>query len=200
MAIAALSLTLALATAVPEAADRPPPPAEGIGERIAAAARAQVGRTLHYDPAYRRLDYPAGDLPIQVGVCADVVVRALREVGLDLQEVVHEDMKRNFRAYPQLWGLRGADPNIDHRRVANLMTYFKRQGHELGRKAEYAPGDIVAWRLEDGRLHMGIVSDRRASPGRYLMVHNIGAGAQEEDVLDAFTILARYRIERSDGR
>ncbi|HHE5722263.1 TPA: DUF1287 domain-containing protein, partial [Pseudomonas aeruginosa] len=115
-------------------------------QRLVDAARAQVGVTLGYDPAYRQLDYPGGDVPLQTGVCTDVVVRALRGQGLDLQKAVHEDMRRHFAAYPQQWGMKGTDRNIDHRRVPNLMTWFSRQGLALtpSRDASaYRAGDIV---------------------------------------------------------
>jgi len=160
---------------------------------LVAAARDQVGRTTLYDPAYRRLVYPLGDLPIERGVCTDVVIRALRGLGIDLQQRVHEDMQRNFRAYPQTWGLARPDTNIDHRRVPNLATYFKRQGMALA-PGDYRAGDIVTWMLPGNLPHIGIVSDR-ADPasGRPLIIHNIGAGAQEEDMLTAYPITGHFR-------
>ncbi|MEG6659664.1 DUF1287 domain-containing protein, partial [Pseudomonas aeruginosa] len=112
----------------------------------------------------RQLDYPGGDVPLQTGVCTDVVVRALRGQGLDLQKAVHEDMRRHFAAYPQQWGMKGTDRNIDHRRVPNLMTWFGRQGLALAPSRDasaYRAGDIVAWRLDNGLLHIGVLSDRR---------------------------------------
>jgi uncharacterized protein YijF (DUF1287 family) len=163
------------------------------GAAIARAAAAQVGVTVDYDPAYRRLDYPGGDVPRDRGVCTDVVVRALRAVGLDLQVAVHEDMRRHFAAYPQLWELRGPDRNIDHRRVPNLMTFFSRSGKRLRPGASYEPGDLVAWRLPNGLHHIGIVAEQRAPAGHRLVVHNIGSGARLEDVLFAFEELGHYR-------
>ena len=165
---------------------------------IVKAARAQVGVTLIYDPAYRSLRYPGGDLPAERGVCTDVVIRALRAARLlDLQKSVHEDMAAHWNAYPHAFGLSHPDASIDHRRVPNLMTWFKRGGHQLtitGAAADYLPGDIVAWTLRPGVLHVGIVSDRRAVSGAPLIVHNIGAGAREEDILFHYAIIGHYRL------
>lgn len=165
------------------------------------AAHAQVGVTRHYDGAYVRLDYPGGDLPVERGVCTDVVIRALRAAGVDLQREVHEDMRRDFSAYPPLWGLARPDRNIDHRRVPNLETWFRRAGHALpvGQAAgDFQPGDIVSWRLPNGLPHIGLVSDRVAADGsgRRLVVHNIGAGARVEDVLFAWAPVGHFRILR----
>jgi uncharacterized protein YijF (DUF1287 family) len=187
---AAAALALALAAA----------PASGepsFGERLAAAALAQVGVTLHYDPAYARIAYPNGDVPLARGVCSDVVVRAFRRQGVDLQQLVHEDMRAHFAVYPQKWGLRRPDPNIDHRRVPNLQTFFARRG--LARPAsrdprDYAAGDLVAYTLPGGLPHIGVVSTRSTGDGaRPLLVHNIGAGAQLEDVLFAWEVVGHYR-------
>ena len=164
---------------------------------LVTAAREQVGVTLTYDPAYRRLGYPNGDVPLNTGVCTDVVIRALRQQGLDLQQAVHQDMRANFRLYPKNWGLSRPDSNIDHRRVPNLMTWFKRQGWALplGQDAErYRPGDIVTWDLGGGLTHIGIISDRQAGSGVPLVLHNIGRGTQEEDILFSFKITGHYRI------
>ncbi|MFP6847070.1 MAG: DUF1287 domain-containing protein [Pseudomonas sp.] len=166
-------------------------------QRLVQDARSQVGVTLGYDPAYRRLSYPLGDVPLNTGVCTDVVIRALRRQGLDLQQAVHKDMRANFRLYPQSWGLSRPDRNIDHRRVPNLMTWFKRQGwsQPLSQAASgYRAGDIVTWDLGGGLTHIGIVSDRQASSGAPLVLHNIGRGTQEEDILFAFKITGHYRI------
>ena len=163
---------------------------------IAQAALDQVGVTTSYDPSYRRLDFPNGDVPIDTGVCADVVVRALRHVGIDLQSEVNADMRAHFAAYPQNWGLTKPDRNIDHRRVPNLRRWFERRGWSLGVSddaGDYQPGDLVSWRLADGRPHIGVVSSRRGAGGRLLVVHNIALGAREEDVLFAWTITGRYR-------
>ncbi len=160
-------------------------------------AYQQIGQTTLYDPSYVSLAYPGGDVPIERGVCSDVVVRAFRKSGVDLQALVHEDMKKHFSAYPNLWGLKGPDTNIDHRRVPNLMTYLKRMGKELPITQEakdYQPGDIVVWRLPNGLLHTGIVISEKAEGGsRPLIIHNIGVGAQKEDVLFEFEIKGHYR-------
>ena len=164
-----------------------------------AAARSQIGVTTSYDPAYRKIGYPNGDVPADTGVCADVIVRALRKQNADLQQLVHEDMRANFSAYPKIWGLSKPDKNIDHRRVPNLCTYFKRAGKSVPittNAADYKPGDIVAWNLRPkGSLpHIGIVSDRRAADGTPLVIHNIGSGVKEENVLLAFKITGHYRL------
>lgn len=163
---------------------------------LARAARLQVGVTLIYDGSYQRLDYPGGDVPIERGVCTDVVVRAYRRLGVDLQQRVHEDMRSHFSVYPGNWGLRRPDRNIDHRRVPNLATYFSRHGQSLGIRgvdADFLPGDLVTWRLSNGLPHIGIVSERLAESGRPLILHNIGAGAREEDVLREYTLTGHYR-------
>ena len=168
---------------------------DGVALRLVQAARAQVGVTLGYDGSYRRLDYPGGDVPMETGVCTDVVVRAFRALGFDLQVAVHEDMRAHFARYPQSWGLRRPDRNIDHRRVPNLETWLRRQGAALGASedpADYQPGDIVSWRLPGDLPHIGIVSDRHID-GRPLILHNIGAGTHEEDVLFAYRIEGHFR-------
>lgn len=169
--------------------------------RVLAAAHAQVGVTLEYDGRYERLDYPGGDVPAERGVCTDVVIRALRAGGLDLQQAIHEDMRRDFAAYPALWGLSRPDRNIDHRRVPNIETWARRAGHALpatGNPADYQPGDLVSWRLPNGLPHIGLVSDRRAADGsgRWLVVHNIGAGTRVEDMLLAWPPVGHFRIFR----
>jgi uncharacterized protein len=152
-----------------------------------------------YDNQYRKIGYPGGDVPANVGVCSDVAIRAYRGVGIDLQRLVHEDMQKNFAAYPKLWGLGGTDKNVDHRRVPNLRTFFGRHGTvlKISRDArDYRPGDIVTWNLrQSGSLpHIGIVTGR-ISPanGRPLVMHNIGGGQVLEDVLFAYTITGHYR-------
>lgn len=152
----------------------------------ARAAERQVGVTVVYDPSYVQLKYPGGDVPLERGVCADVIVRAFRDVGVDLQRELHEDMQAHFRAYPKMWGLASPDKNIDHRRVPNLMTFFARRGKTV--RDAYQAGDVVAWRLPGGLYHIGIV----AADGR-LMVHNIGRGAQKEDVLNQYEVIGHYR-------
>lgn len=155
-----------------------------------------MGRTTGYDPSYVQLEYPRGDVPISTGVCSDVVVRAFRDVGVDLQVRVHEDMAEHFSAYPKKWGLTRPDRNIDHRRVPNLQKYFTRQGDSrkvTRRGADYWPGDVVTWSVE-GLPHIGIVARTPTPDGaRFLVTHNIGAGAQTEDVLFAYPITGHYR-------
>jgi uncharacterized protein YijF (DUF1287 family) len=162
------------------------------------AAAAQIGVTLYYDPAYTRIAYPGGDVPTERGVCTDVVIRAYRGIGVDLQQRVHEDMRAAWAAYPKLWGLRSTDRNIDHRRVPNLATFFARHGRTLPVSQTdasiYAPGDIVTWRLASGVPHIGLVSAQRRD-GRPLIVHNIGAGTQREDMLFDYVITGHYRYE-----
>jgi uncharacterized protein len=165
---------------------------------LVAAARAQVGVTLFYDPSYQQIAYPMGDVAPERGVCSDVVIRAFRVVGIDLQQELHGDMARHFNAYPKIWGLAKPDANIDHRRVPNLATWFSRQGYALPvgeEAAEYRPGDIVAWTLDGGQPHIGIVSDRWSGDGvRPLVIHNIGGGAREEDVLFEYQITGHFRV------
>lgn len=169
---------------------RPSPP-------LVAAARAQVGVVRVYDPAYVRLSYPGGDVAPDRGVCTDVVIRALRVQGVDLQRSVHEDMRANFAAYPSLWRASATDRSIDHRRVPNLRRWFERQGWSQpvsADAADYRAGDVVTWDLGRGQTHIGIVSDRRSRDRRRpLILHNIARGTQEEDVLFAYTVTGRYR-------
>ena len=160
------------------------------------AALDQVGKTTGYDPSYQKIEYPNGDVPIETGVCSDVIVRAFRKGGIDLQKDLHEDMKDNFSAYPTRWGLKGPDANIDHRRVPNLRTYFTRKGKSLsvdGGSETFLPGDIVTWDLGFGTDHIGIVVNVWYKPTqRFLIVHNMGA-ARMEDVLFAWKITGHYR-------
>ncbi len=160
------------------------------------AARRQVGVTLRYDSQYTRIRYPGGDVPMDRGVCTDVVVRAYRQLGLDLQVLVHEDMSRAWAVYPKKWRLPGPDSNIDHRRVLNLAKFFSRHAQSLPISHDakaYLPGDVVTWLLPLGATHIGLVSDRRTWRGVPLVIHNIGAGAREEDTLFDFTITGHYR-------
>jgi uncharacterized protein YijF (DUF1287 family) len=161
-------------------------------------AIAQAGVTTSYDPAYVALDYPGGDVPQNTGVCSDVVVRAFRKAGIDLQKEIHEDMKAARSDYPVKWGATSVDANIDHRRVLNLMAYFRRHGKSLTVNydpADYQPGDIVAWDLTNGIDHIGIVINMLSnSEDHYLIIHNIGAGTRVEDVLFNWTIKGHYRF------
>jgi len=165
--------------------------------KFVAAAVAQHGETVYYDPSYVKLSYPNGDVSKDRGVCSDVVIRAVRGVGIDLQVALHEDMRAHWSAYPKLWNLRRPDANIDHRRVANLMTYLERSGDALrvsNKVGSYRPGDLVAWKLDSGRLHIGVITDQLAPSRNPLMAHNIGAGVQLEDVLFGWKIIGHYRV------
>ena len=162
--------------------------------QIAESAMEQVGITLYYSSEYRKLGYPNGDFPMDRGVCTDVVIRAFRKIGVDLQKEVHEDMVQHFEEYPKIWKLKSPDSNIDHRRVPNLMKYFSRKGKSISLDDSYLPGDIVAWLLRSGNFHIGIVSTE-IIPGKkhYFITHNIGDGAKKEDVLYAYKIIGHYR-------
>ncbi len=155
--------------------------------------------SVRYDGSYRKISYPMGDVPADVGVCSDVIVRAYRGIDIDLQQLVHEDMKKNFSVYPKIWGLSGTDPNIDHRRVPNLRTFFKRHGKSLSisdNPNDYKPGDLVTWNLNsNGSLpHIGIVTNQYSSDEkRPLIMHNIGMGQVLEDMLFDYEITGHYR-------
>lgn len=167
------------------------------GNSLSDCALALTKQKVTYDPSYFSIDYPNGDVPSDKGVCTDVVIRAYRQVGIDLQKEVHEDMEAHFNVYPKIWGLKRTDTNIDHRRVPNLMTFFKRKGAEktISNKAEdYLPGDVVCWRLSGGATHIGIVVNKKSRySNRYLIVHNIGGGQVLEDCLFDFEIIGHYR-------
>jgi hypothetical protein len=146
---------------------------------------------------YYNIPYPNGDIPSDRGVCTDVVIRAYRLLGIDLQQKVHEDMTKYFHFYPKIWALKRTDKNIDHRRVPNLMLYFTRYGKSVALSnvaKDYQPGDIVCWNLGGGTTHIGIVSTRKAPSGRFLIVHNIGAGQVLEDCLFSYTMIGHYRV------
>ena len=188
-----LPVLLALAATLPLRADFPEP-----AIKLVAAARSQIGVTTIYDPAYVKLPYPAGDVPEDRGVCTDVVIRAFRAMGLDLQRLVHEDMARAFSKYPQQWGLKSPDANIDHRRVPNLMRFFERAGKKIAvtkNPADYRPGDIVSCIIPGNLAHIMLVCDAAspADPKRFQIIPNIGAGAQMEDRLFDFEITGHYR-------
>ena len=210
----ALALLAAL-IAAPATAQTAKP---GFTGRLIAAAVARIAKTVTYDPAYVPLAYPGGDVPGDRGVCTDVVIRAYRALGLDLQKLVHEDMAQAFKSYPGRWGLSRPDPNIDHRRVPNLRRFFTRHGQALPVSltgTDYNPGDLVTWDIvrpfsdtrmgdapKNGRLvfgrkpHIGIVTNRMSADAqRPMVVHNIGAGTVLEDMLFGFQITGRYRFE-----
>ena len=173
------------------------PTISATGLALAKAAAAQIGQTIDYDGSYVPLPYPGGDVPLRTGVCADVVIRSLRAEGVDLQKELHEDMQAAFDDYPHYWDLTQPDANIDHRRVPNLERYFERSGKSLPLSrdpADFEPGDFVSWRLDGGQPHIGIVSDQRSADGlRPLIVHNIGAGTQLEDVLFEWKMSGHFR-------
>lgn len=167
--------------------------------KLVTAAKARTLVNVRYDGRYIRIPYPNGDVPNAIGVCTDLVVRAYRKVGIDLQQRVHEDMRANFMRYPskRIWGLNHPDPNIDHRRVPNLQVFFGRFGESLGASGnptDYVPGDLVTWMLPGNLPHIGIVSDRRSADGkRPLIIHNIGAGPKIEDMMFDYPITGHYR-------
>ncbi|MDO5770028.1 MAG: DUF1287 domain-containing protein [Psychrobacter sp.] len=162
---------------------------------LVASARQQIGVTVRYDPAYSKLSFPNGDVPIDRGVCTDVVVRAYRSLGLDLQALVNADMKKAWDEYPKIWDLSQPDSNIDHRRVPNLQTFFARHDAKLpisDKGSDYLAGDLVTWKVL-GRPHIGIVSNRRLANDTPLIIHNIGRGTEESDILFEYPISGHYR-------
>jgi uncharacterized protein len=169
--------------------------------QLIAAAREQVGVTTIYDPSYVALAFPGGDIAPDRGVCTDVVVRAMRDGwGVDLQLAVNRDMTADFAAYPRTWSLTKTDRNIDHRRVANLVTFLTRMGAsqpvDVSEPTPFLPGDLVTWELPGNLDHIGIVSDQRSADGtRPLILHNIGAGAQEEDILLTYPMTGHFRVD-----
>lgn len=166
------------------------------GDKLARDAKKQIGVTVSYDPAYRKLDFPRGDVPQDTGVCTDVVIRAYRLQNIDLQQLIHVDMTANGSAYPKIWGLKSTDKNIDHRRVPNIETYLSHHGKTLSTsdKASFQAGDIVSWRLPNGNLpHIGIVSDKVAADGTPFIIHNIGRGTIEGNILFAYPIHKHFR-------
>lgn len=175
-----------------------PPRERGLADKLVIGAREEVKKQVRYDPSYQRIDYPGGDVPPEVGVCTDVVVRAYRHADIDLQQLVHEDMTANFDLYPQNWGLKGPDPNIDHRRVPNLVKFMQRHGDSLtievekDNLSEWQWGDVVFWKYPNGLDHCGIVSDRKNARGIPLVIHNAGM-ALEEDCLTRWEITGHFR-------
>jgi len=163
---------------------------------------AAIDRTMHqvvYDPKYVNIKYPMGDVPANTGVCTDVVIRSYRKLGIDLQQRVHEDMRKHFRKYPakKIWGSKKPDSNIDHRRVYNLQTFFERHGESLeitDDAKDYRPGDLVTWQITPKFPHIGVVVNVGTSdPDRYMVSHNIGEGPKIDDILFAFPITGHYR-------
>lgn len=172
--------------------------ADAFAKKLVEAAREQTKQQVVYDGSYVSITYPMGDVPADRGVCTDVIIRAYRQQGIDLQQLVHEDMKQRFSTYPNHWGLTRPDPNIDHRRVPNLQTFFKSHGSEVTiseNAADYKPGDIVTWMLPGNLPHIGLVSDKYSQDNaRPLIIHNIGAGPKEEDALFDYRITGHYRF------
>jgi uncharacterized protein YijF (DUF1287 family) len=168
--------------------------------QLADSALTLTKQQVIYDPSYFNISYPNGDIPSGKGVCTDVVIRAYRKLGIDLQKEIHEDMTANFNEYPKNWRLSRTDKNIDHRRVPNLMTFFARHG-EIKKisqiPADYEAGDIVCWDLGKGTVHIGIVSNKlSADEKRKLIIHNIGAGQVMEDCLFKFKIIGHYSYKK----
>ena len=167
-----------------------------MSEALVTAAHERTQQNIIYDPSYRSMEYPMGDVPAHTGVCTDVIIRSYRKLGIDLQALVHEDMAQNFAAYPDVWGLSKPDTNIDHRRVPNLQTFFARQNASLpatNDPGDYQPGDVVTWMLPGNLPHTGIVVDKNAPDGVPLIVHNIGHGPKLENIQFSFPISGHYR-------
>jgi uncharacterized protein len=194
------ALTLLLACTLSFPPPRPIPARQSQNEqflpRLLAAAHERTTHTIRYEPAYVHIVYPNGDVPADTGVCTDEIIRIYRAVGIDLQQLVHEDMQQNRAAYPRFGNYGGTDTNIDHRRVPNLTVFFARKGKSLpitNRTEDYAPGDLVTWDLGGNVPHIGIVVDTKSpQSGRYLIVHNIGRGPKMEDVLFDWKITGHY--------
>ena len=169
-------------------------------QQLADSAFTLTHKRVTYDPGYYAIDYPNGDIPQDKGVCTDVIIRAYRKLGIDLQKEVHLDMKANFGKYPDHWGLTTTDKNIDHRRVPNLMKFFERHGETIAisnQSEDYAPGNIVCWNLGGGVTHIGIVANKKSRDGkRPLIVHNIGAGQVAQDCLFDYKIIGHYRFKK----
>jgi len=169
-------------------------------ENLADSALTLTRQQVQYDSRYFTISYPNGDVPAHLGVCTDVIIRAYRKMGIDLQKEVHEDMKANFDKYPKIWKLTQPDRNIDHRRVPNLMVFFSRHGivkNISTDSKDYLPGDIVCWNLGGSVTHIGLVSKKKSEDGqRYLIVHNIGGGQVLEDCLFSYKIIGHYQYKK----
>ncbi len=170
--------------------------------KLSDAAIELTSQQVQYDPSYFSITYPNGDVPANKGVCTDVIIRAYRKLGTDLQKEVHEDMRKIFQLYPNLWGLKQTDKNIDHRRVPNLIKYFERHGVTLKKSktpSDYEPGDVVTWDLGKGIGHIGIVINKKsADNNRHLIVHNIGNGQEVSDCLFSYPVTGHYRYKPKD--
>jgi len=154
-------------------------------------------KTWWYDPAYYKISYPNGDVP-SGGACTDVIIRVLRENGMDLQQLIHEDMLAHFDEYPHKWGLTAPDANIDHRRVPNIMKYFERMGYSKPTTYnlnDYKPGDIITWMLSPGTTHIGIYLENGD------VYHNMGPQARiDRNFLFEHQIIGHYNIKKYDTR
>ena len=185
--LALLFLLSALSLAVGQA---------NFAEQLSNAAIELTSQNVEYDPSYFSIDYPNGDVPQNKGVCTDVIIRAYRQLDIDLQKEVHEDMSNNFSKYPNNWGLTATDKNIDHRRVPNLMAFFARKGTAKSisiNSTDYLPGDIVCWNLGGGTTHIGLIVNKKSQDNnRYLIVHNIGGGQVLADCLFDYKIIGHY--------
>ncbi len=189
------ALLVAVAGAQPAERDKA---RQEFTRRLVAAAIERASHHVRYVSTYVSIPYPGGDVPADTGVCSDEIIRSYRAVGVDLQKEVHEDMVRDYSAYPRKWKWLQFHPdaNIDHRRVPNLMVFFSRKGSSLSisnRSEDYLPGDLVTWNLAGDLPHIGIVVSRKADSGRYMVMHNIGAGPEIEDVLFRWKIIGHYR-------
>jgi len=186
--------TVLLMLFAPTLAQTEPPP---LTDQIVDAAIERTTHAVIYDGSYHRLDYPGGDVPDHIGVCTDVVIRVYRAVNIDLQGLVHQDMTAHFNEYPQLWGLRRPDPNIDHRRVPNLQVFLRRQGADVPASdlaSDYYPGDLVTWMLPGNLPHIGVVvTSASEDPSTPRIVHNIGNGPEIDDALFRYPITGHYR-------
>lgn len=173
-----------------------------VPDLILLGARNEVINGTRYDASYVSIDYPGGDVDSDSGACTDVVIRALRHAGIDLQQLIHEDMRENFHLYPDNWGLNAPDTNIDHRRVPNQMLFFERFGTALslqveGHLQEWEWGDVVYWRFANGREHCGVISDRTRRDGVPLVIHNAGI-AREENCLQRWEIIGHFRYPKAE--
>ena len=171
-----------------------------FAEKLSNAAISIIDDKVVYTPNYVSIKYPNGDVPAKTGVCTDVVIRAYRKLGIDLQKEVHEDMKANFSKYPKTWGLTKTDTNIDHRRVPNLEVFFERKGEILKvteNASDYKTGELVTWMINGKLPHIGIVTHLKSEDGkRNLIVHNVGGGQVLQDCLFSYEIVGHYKYEK----
>ncbi|CAD0008642.1 DUF1287 domain-containing protein [Flavobacterium salmonis] len=170
-------------------------------EKLSEAAISIIDPSIDYDPTYFAIEYPNGDIPVNKGVCTDVVIRSYRKLDIDLQKEVHEDMIENFSKYPNLkkWEMTKTDTNIDHRRVLNLEVFFERKGTKLPVSEDardYKTGEIVTWMINGKLPHIGIITNKKSEDGkRNLIVHNVGGGQVLEDCLFEYKIVGHFKYE-----